>query len=126
MRFARAAAWSGKRPSRTEMERDETTVRRGFWHTLARYLARIPFAADLLTAYYCAFDRHTPHHVRAALLGALAYFVLPADVIPDVLPVLGFTDDAAVLASALKLVLNHIQPEHRDAARATLSRMAEA
>ena len=65
---------------------------------LRRFAAALPFAEDLLAAYYCAFDRDTPRHVQAALVGALAYFVLPFDVIPDMMPVLGFTDDAAVLA----------------------------
>jgi uncharacterized membrane protein YkvA (DUF1232 family) len=58
---------------------------------------------------------------KAALLGALAYFVLPIDLIPDILPVLGYADDAAVLATALRLVASHIRPEHREAARQALS-----
>jgi uncharacterized membrane protein YkvA (DUF1232 family) len=61
--------------------------------------------------------------VKATLIGAIAYFVLPFDAIPDVLPVLGFTDDAAVLATALKLVASSIQPVHREAARATIERL---
>ena len=69
-----------------------------------------------------AFDRATPRHVQAALIGALAYFVLPFDFIPDMLPVLGYTDDAAVLATAIKLVASHIRPEHRDAAKRALAR----
>ena len=77
---------------------------------------------DLLAAYYCAFDRQTPRHVQAALLGALAYFILPFDFVPDLMPVLGFTDDAAVLATALRMVASNIKPEHRDAARAALKR----
>ncbi|MBK5961122.1 hypothetical protein CCR97_23370 [Rhodoplanes elegans] len=104
--------------------RDEETVRRGFWPKLKRVLARVPFAEDLLAAYYCAFDRGTPHHVRVALLGALAYFVMPADMLPDLVPALGFTDDAAVLAGVLKLVVSHLGPQHRDAARHALDEMA--
>jgi uncharacterized membrane protein YkvA (DUF1232 family) len=48
--------------------------------------------------------------------------VLPFDFVPDVLPVLGFADDAAVLATALRLVAGHMRPEHRDAARRALER----
>jgi uncharacterized membrane protein YkvA (DUF1232 family) len=99
------------------LAREKAYVRRGFWAKLRRFASRLPFAEDLLAAYYCAFDRATPRHVQAALIGALAYFVLPFDVIPDMLPVLGFTDDAAVLATALKLVAAHMRPEHREAAR---------
>ena len=83
----------------------------------------IPFAEDLLAAYYCAFDRDTPLPVKATLVGALAYFVLPVDAIPDVLPVIGFTDDAAVLAAAINLVASHITPVHRDAARDALAKL---
>src|SRR3984893_12552354 len=96
---------------------DRERVRRRFWIKLKRVLARIPFAEDLLAAYYCAFDRETPRHVQAALLGAIAYFILPFDFIPDMLPVLGFTGDAAVLATAIRLVSTHITQDHRDAAR---------
>jgi uncharacterized membrane protein YkvA (DUF1232 family) len=102
--------------------RAERRLRRQFWAKAKRVGALLPFAEDLLAAYYCAFDRNTPLHVKASLVGAIAYFVLPFDVIPDMLPLLGFTDDAAVLATALKLVAGHIRPEHRDAARDTLRR----
>jgi uncharacterized membrane protein YkvA (DUF1232 family) len=92
---------------------------------LKQGVAKLPFAEDLLAAYYCAFDRQTPRHVQAALLGAIAYFVLPFDFVPDMLPVLGFTDDAAILATAIRMVAGHITPEHRDAARAALKRGVE-
>ena len=102
---------------------DAQALAQDFWRKLGRLAARLPFAADLLAAYYCAFDRETPLRVKAMLLGAIAYFVLPGDAIPDVLPVIGFTDDAAVLAAALKLVADHITPVHREAAREALDRL---
>jgi len=104
------------------LAQDPESVRRRFWIKFKKVVARLPFAEDLLAAYYCAFDRQTPRHVQAALLGAIAYFILPFDFIPDMLPVLGFTDDAAVLATAIRMVASHITPEHRDAARAALKR----
>src|SRR6201988_2143583 len=104
---------------------DRKSVRRRFWSKLKRVAAKLPFAEDLLSAYYCAFDSQTPRHVQAALLGAIAYFILPFDFIPDMLPVLGFTDYAAVLATVIRLVAAHITPEHRDAARAALKRTLE-
>ena len=104
------------------LARDRDGVRRRFWNKLKKVASGLPFVEDLLAAYYCAFDKETPRHVQVALLGALAYFILPFDFIPDMLPVLGFTDDAAVLATAIRLVANHITPEHREAARAALKR----
>jgi len=108
-----------------ELAKDPESVRRRFWIKFKRVMSKLPFAEDLLSAYYCAFDKETPRHVQAALLGAIAYFVLPFDLIPDMLPVLGFTDDAAVLATAIRMVATHIKPEHRDAARAALRRGIE-
>ena len=108
------------------LAQDRESVRRRFWSKLKRVVAMLPFAEDLLAAYYCAFDKQTPRHVQASLLGAIAYFVLPFDFVPDVLPVLGFTDDAAILATAIRMVASHITPEHRDAARAALKRGVEA
>lgn len=104
---------------------DRESVRWRFKAKFKQVAAKLPFAEDLVAAYYCAFDRQTPRHVQASLLGALAYFVLPFDFMPDMLPILGFTDDAAVLATAIRLVATHITPEHREAARAALKRGVE-
>ena len=109
MTFAQSAFW--------RTEDDERAFQRRFWRKIRRVAASIPFSEDLLAAYYCTFDRETPLPVKMSLAGALAYFILPTDAIPDVLPVLGLTDDAAVLAATIKLVANHIRPEHRAVAR---------
>ena len=120
----RAATWNEAdfdAPDADRLTRDEDTVRRGFWRKLKRFAAHLPFAEDLAAAYYCAFDRATPLQVKAALLGALAYFVLPFDVVPDMMPLFGFADDAAILATALRLVASHMKPEHRDAANRAMA-----
>lgn len=105
------------------LAQDHARVRKDFWRKMKKVAATLPFAEDLLAAYYCAFDRQTPRHVQIALVGALAYFILPFDVIPDIMPVLGFTDDAAILATAIRMVASHMRPDHRDAARAALARL---
>jgi uncharacterized membrane protein YkvA (DUF1232 family) len=102
--------------------REEARVRRAFWPKFRRFAVRLPFAEDLLAAYFCAFDRNTPRRVQVVLIGALAYFILPFDFIPDMLPVIGFTDDAAVLATAIRMVAAHIGPAHYEAARRVLAR----
>jgi len=101
---------------------DRESVRKRFWIKLNQVTAKLPFTEDLLAAYYCAFDKETPRHVQIALLGAIAYFILPFDFVPDMMPLLGFTDDAAVLATAIRLVASHITEDHREAARAALKR----
>jgi len=124
MPFEQAAAWDQSGADESAARRateDEARVRHDFWRKLRRVAGKLPFAEDLVAAYYCAFDYGTPMQVKAALLGALAYFVLPFDVVPDVLPLVGYTDDAAVLVTALRLVASHITPVHRQAARRALA-----
>lgn len=96
-----------------------------FWRKVRRVVARVPFAEDLLAAYFCAMDRDTPSYVRGVLLGAVAYFVLPLDMIPDILAPLGFTDDASVIAAAIAAVGSNLQPRHRQEARARLEQLAD-
>jgi uncharacterized membrane protein YkvA (DUF1232 family) len=102
------------------MARNEKTVARGFWKKLLKVAGHIPFAEDAAAAYFCAVDPATPSRVRGILLAALAYFVIPTDVIPDFIAGIGFTDDAAVLAMAISLVSGQIRPEHRRRARQAL------
>ena len=102
------------------LEDDEARGRRDFWTTVRKAAGSIPFMDELVAAYYCALDRETPTRVRASLLGALAYFVLPLDGIPDFILGLGFTDDAAVIMGVLAVMQAHITDEHRAAARRAL------
>jgi len=99
---------------------NEKTVRDGFWPKMAKVLARIPFAENAVAAWYCAFDPKTPVRVKGILLAALAYFIMPIDMVPDLLIGIGFTDDMAVLATAIGLIKSHIKEEHYEAARVKL------
>ena len=121
MSFERTTTWDQSGLDQRPARDDEERVRRGFWTKAKRVAGKLPFAEDLLAAYFCAFDHATPVQVKAALVGALAYFVLPFDVVPDILPLVGYGDDAAVLVTALRMVGAHIRPEHRDAARRTVA-----
>ncbi|QEL24605.1 DUF1232 domain-containing protein [Bosea sp. F3-2] len=115
--------------SREEMEairkslRDEAKFGADFTARLKRVAKRIPFAADLLAAWFCARDPATPRRVRLTLLAALGYFLLPVDAIPDIMPLIGFTDDAAVIAAAIAAVAGSITPEHRERARKALAEL---
>ena len=102
---------------------NEAAIARDFWPKLKRSLARIPFAEDVLAAFYCAFDPATPLKVKGILLAALAYFIMPIDVIPDVLLGLGFTDDMAVLYTAISMIRSHMTQAHRDKAKETLEKL---
>lgn len=103
-----------------ENARREADVRARFWRTAKRAARQLPFMEDVVAGYYTALDRRTPLRARGTLLAALAYFVMPADMIPDFIVGFGFTDDAAVLAAAVAAIRGHIKPAHREAARAAL------
>lgn len=111
---------------------DETQERRAkqvqskFWPTMKKAARYVPFSRDVVAAYCCATDPQTPRRVRGVLLAALAYFVLPLDIIPDFLAVVGFSDDVAVLATAFRMIQSHIKDSHYEAADRALSDEAEA
>jgi uncharacterized membrane protein YkvA (DUF1232 family) len=109
---------------RDKMNRDRKRTEQSFWRKLRRHAGRIPFLDQLLTAYYCAIDSKTPLQVRAILYGAIAYFILPFDIIPDFIAGLGYTDDAAVLAAAIRSILPHIKDDHRNRAKAAIEKLA--
>jgi len=100
----------------------ERKVRLEFWAKLRRFAAQIPFVEDLVAAYYCAMDPATPIRVRGMLLAALAYFILPIDLIPDMIGGLGFADDMALLTAVIGMVSSHITPTHRAAAARALDK----
>jgi uncharacterized membrane protein YkvA (DUF1232 family) len=97
--------------------RDRRAVESGFWPKVKRTLGRIPFSEDAVAGFYCATDPKTPTGVKAILFGALAYFILPTDVIPDIIVAFGYADDAAVLTAALAAVRGALGEGHRKAAR---------
>jgi uncharacterized membrane protein YkvA (DUF1232 family) len=107
-------------------DRDRGRVERGFWNKVRRTLGRVPFVEEAVAAYFCALDRDTPLQIKAILMGALAYFVIPTDMIPDFIAALGFTDDAAVFYAALRTVAPHIRERHRDDARRALDSVRSA
>lgn len=117
---------TAQRATRYEPEkyaRDRARVEQGFWSKVRGTLGRVSFIEDAAAAYYCALDPQTPIRVKAILMGALAYFILPADVVPDILGAFGFVDDAAVLAAAYRQVAQHITPRHRDRARHAMAQL---
>ena len=99
------------------MPQHEETVRRGFWRKVKKTLGRVPFLDQAVAAYYAAFDPATPRRAKLILLAALAYFIMPVDLIPDFLGSIGFTDDAAVLMMVVQSLAPHIKKQHVEKAR---------
>lgn len=102
---------------------NEVRAQRGFWPKIARTAARIPFADQALSVWYAARDPQTPAAAKGMIFGALAYFVLPVDAIPDLFAGIGFTDDAAVFAALIATLGANIKRRHREAAEQALERL---
>ena len=99
----------------------EAWIKARFWPTVRKAVRYIPFIEEIVAAYYAMLDPLTPTRARLTLIAALAYFVLPFDIVPDFVLGLGFLDDASVLAAAIAAVRSSIREEHREAARRALA-----
>jgi len=94
---------------------------KSFWQKVTEFALKAgrEVIENALVLYYCLQDPDTPAWAKTVIIGALAYFILPTDAVPDFLPG-GFVDDLGALAVALMIVAVHIKPEHREPAREKL------
>ncbi len=81
---------------------------------------QVVYAALLL--YYLLKDKSTPLKTKITITAALGYFILPTDAIPDIAPVIGFSDDLGVLIFALSQISDSLTPEIKDKAKKQLLR----
>jgi uncharacterized membrane protein YkvA (DUF1232 family) len=107
--------------SEEEQADQEKKVRDGFWKTVKKAAGRVPFMEDVAASYYCMLDPATPTKVRGIILAALAYFVLPLDLVPDFIAGYGFTDDIAVLGTAIAAIRSSLRDRHYLAAKKSLA-----
>lgn len=110
-------------PARLSAEEERMTRR--FWRKLKSTLSYLPFAETFLAAFFAATDPKTPATAKAILLGALGYFIVPLDIVPDLLGAFGYGDDIAVILAAIKAVESSIREEHHEKARAWLEAARE-
>lgn len=85
-----------------------------FMGTVGRMGRNVIYIRKAVTLFYCFRDPETPKFVKAVIAGALGYLILPIDLLPDVVPALGWIDDAAVMALAMKVASRYIKPVHRE------------
>ncbi len=103
----------------------ERLVRRRLWSRLRNAAASLPFAQEVLAAYFCAIDRRTPLGVKTTLLASLAGFLVPQRLIPRALRSLIVGGDVGILLGAFGNFAAHITPEHRMRARLVLIRLRQ-
>jgi uncharacterized membrane protein YkvA (DUF1232 family) len=95
----------------------------GFWDKVKRFakIAGVAVLEPALKMYYAAIDPDTPAWAKGTMFAALGYFISPIDAIPDITPLIGFSDDLGVLCAALATTAAHIKAEHVEKAKATLA-----
>ena len=87
--------------------------KQGFWKKVKAVPSRTSceILRTALTLYFILATKEVPVWVKTIAIGALGYFICPVDVIPDVIPVAGYSDDLTVMAAALKQVVMY-QSDH--------------
>lgn len=76
-----------------------------------------------LTLFYCLKDHDTPTWAKGVIVGALGYLIFPMDLIPDILPGVGYGDDWGAIVAALATVAAYIKDEHKAKALAQTERL---
>lgn len=104
-----------------EIGDQEEYVKKGLLQKVKETAAKLPFVSDAVAMYFCALDSKTPLHAKIIAFSALAYFIFPADVIPDIAPIVGYSDDAGSIATALLTLNAYITDKHREKAKEWLN-----
>lgn len=104
----------------------------GRWYSDARLWKKLFTVATVaghklvhasLVLFFCLKDPDTPLWAKGVIIGALGYLILPADLVPDLLPGAGYGDDWGAIVAALSAVAACIKDEHREKADVQLARI---
>jgi len=114
-----------KLQSMSEENYSEHYSEEGFWKKVKRFAAKLGRKGleTGFTLFYCLQDKDTPAWAKGVIVGALGYFILPLDAIPDLIPGVGFADDLGALAAALGTVAAYIKDEHKERAKEQVERL---
>jgi len=80
-------------------------------------------AKPALEVLEMAIDPFTPAQVRVSLMAALAYLIMPFDLFPDFMPLVGFSDDFVALTAVLSIWSKYMTPAIRARAEKKLNRL---
>ena len=91
-----------------------------FWDKVKKFASKAGSKViyTALKLYYTLQSPDTPAWAKAVIIGALGYFISPVDAIPDVIPVVGYSDDLGVLVAAVATVATQITPAIKAQAKA--------
>ncbi|MEH6558853.1 MAG: YkvA family protein [Oceanicoccus sp.] len=89
---------------------------KSFWDKLAKYAkaAGVEVVEKALLLYFAAQEENTPAWAKAVIVGALGYFISPIDAVPDLTPLIGYTDDLGVLVMAIATISAYVNQNVKD------------
>lgn len=95
------------------------------WRTLKKVAAKASRKTlySALVLFYCLRDKDTPAWAKGVIVGALGYLVMPVDLIPDLIPGAGYSDDWGAIIAALATVAAYIKDNHKTKAEAQVIRL---
>ena len=95
----------------------------GLWDKIRKNIAKIGVKViyQALLLYYVAQSPNCPSKIKAGIIGALGYLISPIDLIPDIMPGIGYADDAAAIATAVALAQIYITDEIKEQAKAKIA-----
>jgi uncharacterized membrane protein YkvA (DUF1232 family) len=95
-------------------------VNGGLLNRLLRRAGRT-LARPAIQCFEMVIDSHTPHQARLTVLAALTYLLVPLDLIPDFIPVAGFSDDVVAITALVGLCTRYVSPQIRERAERRLN-----
>ena len=92
---------------------------KGFWKKIKRSASKMgdELCIQAISMYLAISDAKTPVASKAILVSAVTYLIVPVDLVPDFIPVLGFTDDASAIAAAMTATSTAVTDEHKETAK---------
>jgi uncharacterized membrane protein YkvA (DUF1232 family) len=85
-------------------------VEERLWMKLEKFGRKLSFANDIIALYKYLIDSTVSWHRKAIIVGALVYFIVPVDSIPDIAPLIGYMDDLGVITAVLKFMGSELIP----------------
>jgi uncharacterized membrane protein YkvA (DUF1232 family) len=86
---------------------------KGFTDKIKGLAGKVGFLRQAVAMYFALRDPQTPAWVKAAIVAALGYFILPTDLVPDFIPVAGYADDAGVITTTMGVIDMYVTDQHR-------------
>ncbi|PID62553.1 MAG: hypothetical protein CR986_01260 [Ignavibacteriae bacterium] len=96
--------------SHEEYQKGKNYVEENFWSKVERVGKKISFTKDIKALFNYFTDRNIPWYRKSIVVGALVYFILPIDSIPDLAPLVGYLDDLGVITAVIKYMGSELIP----------------